>query len=304
MGGQLKREPGTGKPAGPAAQAAAGTAVEGSAPAGVVERPVEQGVIADAAKTIREFNDIVGNGVKKRMSMFSLRQTPERNRLIDIVYCAFLDQGALGKASIGALNSLLKAAKKLAALADLMEGGKRTSPYQTLDTFLGNAVGEERKRKTDEYYLSEQSISPEQVEKFKKQCGRVSTAVAPRKGSVHIDDVVRVCIDAGFKGENLVKAVAIAKAESSRGLPGEWYNPNCRYATSREVSLGLFQINSMVHHQFDKEQLYDPSYNAEAAYALSGGRNFQPWSVYNDGKYRQFLSLARAAVSRVQSTAA
>lgn len=55
---------------------------------------------------------------------------------------------------------------------------------------------------------------------------------------------------------------------------------------------GLMQINS-IHADMvggDLESLRDPAVNVKIAYSLSkGGQDWTPWSVYNNGRYRQFL---------------
>lgn len=43
-------------------------------------------------------------------------------------------------------------------------------------------------------------------------------------------------------------------------------NPNARLVSSKEDSRGLFQINSLVHNQYDPNKLYDPTYNAGVAF--------------------------------------
>jgi len=66
----------------------------------------------------------------------------------------------------------------------------------------------------------------------------------------------------------------------------------CTYRdTSGEFSVGLWQINTYAHPQYDRMSLFDPAYNAEAAVAVSsGGTDFTPWSTFNNGAYLQYLT--------------
>jgi hypothetical protein len=113
--------------------------------------------------------------------------------------------------------------------------------------------------------------------------------------------------NAGFRGDSLVTAVAIAAGESS-------YNSNALGDVGLQTakwgpSQGLWQIRTLNNPsnygypdtlRVADGRLYDPQTNAEAAYALSnGGKNFQPWSVYTSGKYQEFLENARTAVANL-----
>lgn len=79
---------------------------------------------------------------------------------------------------------------------------------------------------------------------------------------------------AGFRGEALVNAVAIALAESG-GWTGA-HNPK------GEDSRGLWQINVAPNVRANKwGDLSDPAVNARAAFEVSGGgKNFNPWTTY------------------------
>jgi hypothetical protein len=106
--------------------------------------------------------------------------------------------------------------------------------------------------------------------------------------------------NAGFTGDALVKAVAIALGESGGNIRA--HNTN---AATGDNSYGLWQINMLGsmgparRRQFgisSNDQLFDPAINAKAAYAVSnGGKNFRPWSVYTSGKYLSYMPRARTA---------
>ena len=99
----------------------------------------------------------------------------------------------------------------------------------------------------------------------------------------------------GFSGQSLVIAIAIALAESG-GSVGAINTANSNGTTDR----GLWQINS-VHSQYNATKLFDPAYNARAAWEISsGGTNWFPWTTYTNGRYQKFLNEAQAAVQPQQ----
>lgn len=114
-------------------------------------------------------------------------------------------------------------------------------------------------------------------------------------------EVVRYAQAAGFRGDALITAVAIAKAESGfdSAARGDLALQNEKYG----ASIGLWQIRSLHAHrdtgkERDANQLTDPAFNARAAYTISGGgTNFEPWTMFTNQKYKQHLGLARSAVS-------
>jgi hypothetical protein len=109
------------------------------------------------------------------------------------------------------------------------------------------------------------------------------------------EDVARAAYQVGFRGDALTIAVAVAHAESTL----------MRDVISVTNDYGLWQINYAAHHtQYDFPRLLtDPVYNAQAAWDISGkGKNWSPWSAYNNGNYRQYLNVAVAAVRAVMGT--
>lgn len=110
-----------------------------------------------------------------------------------------------------------------------------------------------------------------------------------------MDDVITVAQNAGFDGQDLVTAVAVAFAESSG-------NPNALGDIGiGQGSFGLWQINSYYHPEFgpDFTTLYDPQTNANAAYSVysKAGNSFSPWSTFKTGSYQQFVSSVSAAIA-------
>ena len=95
--------------------------------------------------------------------------------------------------------------------------------------------------------------------------------------------IAQVAYNAGFRGNALTYAVAIALAES--GGNTQAHNPG--NALDREDSYGLWQINILAHPSYPPNLLYNASYNASAAYQISSkGANWQPWGTYTSGKFK------------------
>ena len=99
-------------------------------------------------------------------------------------------------------------------------------------------------------------------------------------------EVARIFYNAGFRGADLVKAVAIAQRESRFNTGA--YNPD---VTTKDKSFGLMQINMIGNlgparrKQFgikSDEELLDPNVNARAAYAIykSSNKSFHAWGEY------------------------
>lgn len=93
--------------------------------------------------------------------------------------------------------------------------------------------------------------------------------------------------NAGFTGADLVTAIAIALAESSG---------NTHAVGDGGTSFGLWQIHTTAHPQFSKTGLFDPQYNANAAYAIYSACNgFTAWTTFNCGQYQNYMGCANAA---------
>jgi hypothetical protein len=86
--------------------------------------------------------------------------------------------------------------------------------------------------------------------------------------------------NAGFAGEDLLIAVAIAYAESSGDPQAVGDNGD---------SIGLWQINLPNHPEYQGQDLTNPQVNANAAYAIysAAGNSFSPWSTFKSGAYLQ-----------------
>lgn len=98
--------------------------------------------------------------------------------------------------------------------------------------------------------------------------------------------VVAFCQQAGFSGNALDIAVAIAQAESSFYTRATNYN-----ASSASTDRGIFQINNVYHPEVTDTCAFTPLCAAKAAYNISSkGTKFTPWSTFNNGAYKQYLS--------------
>lgn len=113
----------------------------------------------------------------------------------------------------------------------------------------------------------------------------------------NLPQVYAAAKQAGFTGPALVTAIAIAAAESGfdPGATGDQTLANSKWGNS----IGLWQIRSLQPGSLylepirDPKYLYDPLYNAKAAYQISkGGTDFTPWSTFVNKAYQQYLNLA------------
>lgn len=106
------------------------------------------------------------------------------------------------------------------------------------------------------------------------------------------EQIAMYASSAGFTGDNVKIAVAVAMAESGG-------NPRAHNPVPPDNSYGLWQINMLGsmgparRKQFglsSNADLFDPAKNAKAAFAISsGGSNWKPWSTYTNGAYKKYL---------------
>ncbi len=116
----------------------------------------------------------------------------------------------------------------------------------------------------------------------------------------------RAASAAGFAGQDLVTAVAVAMGESS-------LNAGAFNGTGADQSYGLWQINMQGDKGPERRQafgissneaLYDPGVNARAAMSVYNSQGWGAWSVHTDGSYRQHLSQAQTAVASLGMSSA
>jgi hypothetical protein len=120
-------------------------------------------------------------------------------------------------------------------------------------------------------------------------------------------ELVGVLYKAGFRGDRLKTAFAVAKAESS-GRP-KAYNPPSN--KTGDDSYGIFQINMIgklgpdrrQRYQLERdEDLFDPDRNAQIAFEMSNkGKDWGAWTTYTKGRYKQFLDGADKALEQFKN---
>jgi Lysozyme like domain len=107
-------------------------------------------------------------------------------------------------------------------------------------------------------------------------------------GKLTKGQIERLWIEAGGSPSTANTAASIALAESGGNVSSAG---DVGLGGSGPTSFGLWQIHTPAHPQYSASKLStDPLYNARAAVAVSGdGTDFQPWTTYNTGAYRQFV---------------
>lgn len=100
--------------------------------------------------------------------------------------------------------------------------------------------------------------------------------------------VVKAAYAAGFRGDDLVIAAAVAKAES------QW-NPLAKNSnTNGSTDYGLFQINSVHEAILSRGDWRNPADNARMAYQVwsDAGQRWGPWVTFWKGTYKQYVQEA------------
>src|SRR5690554_6192129 len=112
--------------------------------------------------------------------------------------------------------------------------------------------------------------------------------------------IAEAAASAGFSGQDLVTAVAVALAESGG---------NATAVNDEEpdgsTSYGLWQINSVHSSLLSTGNWRDPKSNAHMAFVIweRAGRKWTPWGAFNNQSYRLYLIRANAAVANVGGNA-
>lgn len=110
--------------------------------------------------------------------------------------------------------------------------------------------------------------------------------------ALSISEIRQHAANAGFTGDDLDIAVAVALAESG-GDPKK-HNPK-----PPDNSYGLWQINMLGDMGPERrkrfgltsnDQLFDPATNARAAYSIFKTQGWEKgWTTYKSGKYKSFM---------------
>jgi hypothetical protein len=117
-------------------------------------------------------------------------------------------------------------------------------------------------------------------------------APPPSPGKLSVADLAQLAANAGFSGNDLLIAVAIALAESGG-------DPSALGDKTIGGSVGLWQIYVPKHPEFTGWNLYDPQTNANAAFRVyqAAHNTFTPWATYGNGMYMSYLDLASSYLS-------
>jgi hypothetical protein len=101
--------------------------------------------------------------------------------------------------------------------------------------------------------------------------------------------IAGVAQQAGFSGNDLTTAVAVALAESGG-------NPNATHSnTNGSIDYGLWQINSVHSSLLQSGTWSTPSDNARMAYSVWQGSGWKAWTTYTSGAY--LTNMGRAALA-------
>lgn len=112
--------------------------------------------------------------------------------------------------------------------------------------------------------------------------------------------------NAGFRGDDVPVAVAIAMAESG-GVPDR-LGDVALMTDKWGPSVGLWQVRSLNAERGtggirDQDILSDPVQNARSAFAIMKERGgFEPWTMFNNGGYLQYMRAALDARNVARST--
>lgn len=85
----------------------------------------------------------------------------------------------------------------------------------------------------------------------------------------------------------LMAAVVMAESSGRTDAIGTLAN--------NEYSVGLFQINTRVHHRYSVEQLKNPVTNAREGLTIYRSQGLRAWGSYTDGRYRAHLAASQRA---------
>jgi hypothetical protein len=103
----------------------------------------------------------------------------------------------------------------------------------------------------------------------------------------------RLAADAGFRGDDILVAAAVALAESG-GDPGA--------VGDGGDSIGLWQINRPAHPTIGTvAELKDPAYNARAAHQVWTAEGWRAWTQYRNGRYRPHYDKLRSDVRNLDT---
>jgi hypothetical protein len=115
-------------------------------------------------------------------------------------------------------------------------------------------------------------------------------AKRPSNKKLNQSELADTLRQAGWNEKDIPVMSAIGMAESS-GNPMA-VNPGIGAGGKKtnEYSIGPWQINTLAHPQYDKEQLKDPLYNAKAALDVFNKQGLRAWGAFTDGRYKKYYT--------------
>lgn len=109
-------------------------------------------------------------------------------------------------------------------------------------------------------------------------------------GQYSVAKLVDLALYVGLRGDAAAIAASVARCESS-GITSN--------VGDGGDSIGLWQVNMPAHPEYPRGKLMEPVYNAIAMKQISNnGTSWGPWTMFNNGCYKQHMGAAQAAVRR------
>lgn len=127
-----------------------------------------------------------------------------------------------------------------------------------------------------------------------------NSGFAPNVSTVSGQICAVAAVHQGFPTSDLVTAVAVAMAESGCNPAVANQNGPTSGCPNGSTDRGLWQINNCYHPNVTNPCAYAVECNGYWAYQLSsGGTNWTPWSTYNSGAYKSYITEATNALNEL-----
>jgi len=126
-----------------------------------------------------------------------------------------------------------------------------------------------------------QELTPRDSITREKNLGIYASGFCDTDLECKIIDIANYAYWGGFRGNTLNEAIAVALAESA----GDPKAVNVNKNKSRDI--GLWQINTSAHKWAKEKDLYQPYYNAHAAFKIYKSSGWRAWYAHTPlrGKY-------------------
>lgn len=109
-----------------------------------------------------------------------------------------------------------------------------------------------------------------------------------------IQDLIR---SVGFPENKIALMSAICYAESAGRTDAVNPGRGAGGRPTNEYSVGLFQINTLVHKNYSVSQLKDATINAKEALRILNSQGLRAWGGYTDGNYKKYIAEANRVYS-------